>query len=110
MKRIKLVNRIAVFAVLVFASSSCNSNSSNVAPTPSPSQAQAPPRCTLAAGNMWPNVKLYQDSACQQPFAKIVSANRSEVIIQFDSGEVETKARDVVKKEAYVMTNDPAMP
>lgn len=56
------------------------------------------------------NVTLYRDSACKQPFAKIVSASRENVAIQFDSGEVETKTRDAVKKQAYVMTNDPAMP
>ncbi len=104
----KFVAHIAVFAVLASVSSSCNS--SNVASTPSPSQKEAPPRCSLAAGYIWANVKLYQDSACQQPFAKILSVSGDVVTIQFDSGEVETKTRDAVKSQAYIMTNDPAIP
>jgi len=108
MKRIKFVNRIAVFAMLALASSSCKS--SNVSSTPSPSQTKAPPSCSLAAGQLWAKATLYRDRACQQPFAKIVSASRETVTIQLDSGEVETKNREAFKKQAYVMTNDPAIP
>jgi hypothetical protein len=108
MKPIKFFARIAVVAVLASVSTSCNS-SNNVASTPSPSQEEAP-RCSLAAGYIWANVQLYRDNACQQPFAKILSASGNTVTLQFDSGEVETKARDAVKTQAYIMTNDSAIP
>jgi hypothetical protein len=108
MKPIKFFTRIAVAAVLASASTACSS-SNNVASSPTPSQ-EKPPQCVLAAGRIWANVQLYRDNACQQPFAKISSASGDTVTLQFDSGEVETKTRDAVKEQAYVMTNDPAIP
>jgi hypothetical protein len=73
-------------------------------------KSNAVPRCTFAAGYIWDDVKLYRNSTCQEPFAKIVLSSREEVFIQLDSGEVETKTFDALKNQAYVMTNDPAIP
>ncbi|MBD1804030.1 hypothetical protein H6F98_00890 [Microcoleus sp. FACHB-SPT15] len=110
MKRVKFVSRIVVFAVLASVSSSCNSSNTVTVSTPSSSPVEAPPRCSQAAGYIWANVTLYRDSACKEPFAKIVSASREQVVIQLDSGGVETQNRDAIKRQVYVMTNDPAMP
>lgn len=89
----------------------CNSSErAAIAPSPTPTPVPQAPKCQLAAGYIWQNVQLYRDANCRETLAKIVSANGDEVLIRFDTGEVETKTRDAVKGQSYVLSNDPAIP
>lgn len=96
----------AISIALGWGNSQATAPSSMTPPVESPK----PPRCQLAAGYIWADIRLYRDKDCQKPFASVVSANGEKVLIRFDTGEIETKTRDAVKYQAYVMSNDPAIP
>jgi|JFJP01.1.fsa_nt_gi hypothetical protein len=70
--------------------------------------------CTKASSYIWANVRLYQDSSCRQPFATVYAGGqlqdgRKGVLLKFDSGATEWKARESVTSQSYVKTDDPAI-
>jgi hypothetical protein len=71
-------------------------------------------KCTKASGYIWTDVRLYQDSRCTQPFATVYAGGqlqdgRKGVLLKFDNGVTEWKAREAVTSQSYVKTDDPAI-
>lgn len=70
--------------------------------------------CTKASSYIWTNVRLYGDSSCTQPFATVYAGGqlqdgRKGVLLKFDNGTTEWKAREAVTSQSYVKTDDPAI-
>lgn len=70
--------------------------------------------CTKASSYIWSNVRLYQDSSCTKPFATVYAGGqlqdgRKGVLLKFDNGVTEWKAREAVTSQSYVKTDDPAI-
>lgn len=81
---------------------------------PQQTEATAKSECKPAGGRMYTGVRLYLDSGCSKPFAKILGGGKREdgaklVKIEFDAGAIEWKTRDAVRDQAYVQSNDPAI-
>jgi hypothetical protein len=58
--------------------------------------------CVQAAGNIWENTRIYQDSNCTQFFATVIEIDGSRVLLQFNTGETAWVARESFKWDTFV--------
>lgn len=79
--------------------------------TPQPVQQTV--SCERAGGRIWSGVTLYGDAGCKHSFGTIIGGGtqdgREVVQIHFEQGDIELKSRAVVRDQAFVMSNDPAI-
>lgn len=84
-------------------------------PVASVAPEQQKPKCEAALGNIWTGIKLYRDKDCLEPFATILGrkqgkdGEQEQVILRFDTGDLEYKNRSAVTQQAFVLSNDPAI-
>jgi hypothetical protein len=55
-----------------------------------------------AAGNIWANAQLYQDSLCTESFATIMDIDGQRVLLRFNTGEMEWVERESFKWRTFV--------